>query len=525
MTLDAASPLPLDDRPAAEAATERKRAVHSQIRGSGLLLLGRVLAKWLNLAVQVLVVRLLSQADFGALAYALSIVALLQNVSTLGLHQTITRFVPMYQEERRYDKLFGTLLLALGVVASIGLVLVAAVYAGRGLLDGLLIEDNRTLALLLVLVFLAPLQAIDNLLLGLFAVFASPGSIFFRRHLLSPGLKLVVLLLVAMGNRSVFVVAGGFLVAELVGVVACTVILGHFLRKERLFAHFDRHRIDVPWREILAFTVPLFSTELLFVALPAMNVVVLERLGNVEEVAAFRVVVPLAMLNQMVITSFFPLFTPAMARMLARRDRDGINKLYWQTEAWIAVLTYPIFVVTFALSLPLTVLLFGARYADSAIVLSLLSLAWYVDAAMGFNSLTLRVFGHFKSILLINVATLVLNLAGLLVLVPYYGATGAALASCVAVIAHNLLNQYGLAVGTGVRMFEPRYTAVYAGIAASALALGLVQWLVSPPIYVGVALAAGASLVVLRSSGRVLQTGEVFPELMRIPGLRYLLGW
>lgn len=525
MTLDAASPLPLDDAPAAEAAAVRTKAVHSQIRGSGFLLLGRVLAKWLNLAVQVLVVRILSQADFGALAYALSIVALLQNVATLGLHQTITRFVPMYQEERRYDKLFGTILLALGVVASIGLLLVAAVYVGRGLLGGWLIEDDRALALLLVLVFLAPLQAIDNLLVGLFAVFASPGSIFFRRHLLSPGLKLVVLLLVAMGNRSVFVVAGGFLVAELVGVSVSAAILGHFLRKERLFEHFAPQRIDVPWREILAFTVPLFSTELLFVALPAMNVIVLERLGNVEEVAAFRVVVPLAMLNQMVITSFFPLFTPAMARMLARGDRDGVNKLYWQTEAWITVLTYPIFVLTFALSLPLTVLLFGARYAGSGIVLSVLALAWYVDAAMGFNSLTLRIFGRFKSILLINLATLALNLVGLLVLVPSYGATGAAVATCVAVIVHNLLNQYGLAAGTGIRMFEPRYTAVYAGIAASALALGLVQWLAAPPVYVGVALAAGASLVVLRSSGRVLQTGEVFPELTRIPGLKYLLGW
>ena len=103
---------------------EQANASQKQIRGSGLLSAGRVIALVTNLASQVLVIRYLSTTDYGAWAYALSVVALFQVFSALGLDRATSRFVSIYQEQGELSKLFGTLFLVVGTVALTGLVII-----------------------------------------------------------------------------------------------------------------------------------------------------------------------------------------------------------------------------------------------------------------------------------------------------------------------------------------------------------------------------------------------------------------
>src|SRR5262245_24928737 len=91
----------------AEAPTTSKSSVSTTkyIRDSSLLLVGRLLAMAAGLAVQVLTVRYLSKSDYGAFAYALSVVSLGTTVVLIGLDKTITRFVSIYHEHYHYNKL------------------------------------------------------------------------------------------------------------------------------------------------------------------------------------------------------------------------------------------------------------------------------------------------------------------------------------------------------------------------------------------------------------------------------------
>jgi len=223
-------------------------------------------------------------------------------------------------------------------------------------------------------------------------------------------------------------------------------------------------------------------------------------------------------------TSFTLLFTPLAARMFARDDREGINRLYWQTAIWIAVLSFPIFALTFSLAGPVTVTLFGSRYADSATYLALLSLAYYFSAALGFNGLTLKVFGRLRYIVSINVTAALVNVGINILLIPRYGPLGAAIGTAATIVAHNILKQAGLLLGTGVRLFRVRDVGVYASIAVCAGLLLLVQLLLSPPVYVAFALAALASLAVVAFSRKSLRAAQTFPELMRFRLARVIAG-
>jgi len=499
-------------------------ATRRQIRGSSLLLAGRLLSTGVNFATRVLIVRYLSKTDYGALAYAFSILSLTEAIATFGLDRAVTRFVPIYHEQRDYNKLFGTLLMVAGTILSLGLAIILLVFGFQGFVAQSLAKDRLATALLLIIIGLLPLNTIQNLTVSLLAIFGKPRAIFFRKYLLAPGLKLAVVALLIGGGGDVFFLAGGNLVGGFLGMLVNVFILVRVLREEELFRHFDFRTIVVPAREVLAFTLPLLTSDLLYIVMNNMSTIVLEHSQGTAGVAAFRAVEPTAVLNSFVMSSFTVLFTPAAARLFARNDREGINQLYWQTAIWIAVCTFPIFALTFSLARPITVLLYGARYEQSAIVLAVLAFGYYFDAALGFNGLTLKVYGKLRYSVVINVLAGLFNLGAILVLIPRYGALGAAIGTCLALVVHNILKQAGLRLGTGINLFEGRYFRVYLIITLGALGLLLVQWATSAPVYVSLALAGLISLLVLWLNRKMLKVGQTFPELLRFPLVRRFFG-
>jgi O-antigen/teichoic acid export membrane protein len=502
-------------------------AISRQIRGSSLLLLGRLLSLGLNFFVQVLTVRYLSKSDYGAFAYALTVTGVASFISGFGLERALTVFIPAYHEKRNYDKVFGTLILAVGTILSLSLIFVVGVYSLKEYIAQSFVADRRVIPVLLVMIVGVPPQALDNLFIGMFAIFSKPRAIFFRKYLIGPAIKLIVVLLLIFRQSNVYFLAVGYLAASISGTIICAITLIRELNNQGLFRNFNFHTIQYPAREIFGFTIPLLSTELVFMLRTSLAVVLLEYFRGTIDVAAFRAVFPIAMLNMIVYQNFSYLFTPLASRMFVRNDREGINQLYWQTAIWIAVISFPIFAVTFSLSQPLISLLYGERYEQSAITLSLLSLGFYFSAALGFNGLTLRIYRKVKYIFGVDLFGAVIALCINLILIRSYGAVGAGIATCVALVVQNVLYQVCLGIGTDIRLFEWHWLKVYVAIALGAIGLLLTQVAISSYVFASFAVAAVAALVsllVVRFNHRVLGLGQTFPEFRHLPLAWLLIG-
>jgi O-antigen/teichoic acid export membrane protein len=506
--------------PASDAISEASR---SHIRGSTLLFAGRLTSVGVNFATQVLIVRYLSKADFGVFAYGLSLVAMGQSVTVLGLDKAISRFLPIYDEQHARDRLLGALVLVLGTVGALGVAMVAFVFGLHGLVAGAVAEQDAAVTVLLIMILLAPVQAVDDVLMGAFAVFSKPGAIFFRKYVLAPGLRLLAILVVIAGHSDVRTLAIGYVAAGALGVTVYGGMLVQTLRANGILAHIRPRELRLPVREIYGFALPLLAVDLMFVVMNGANVIMLGHFGDARDVADYRVVQPAARLNVLVMTSFTLLFTPMAARLYARADRAGIEELYWRTAVWIAVFTFPVFAATFALADPLTVGMFGAQYAGSATILALLSLGYYFSAALGFNGLTLRVYGLVRYSVVIAVLATIANVALNLVLIPRYGALGAGVGTAATLVVHNILKQAGLRKGTGISVMHRRHLGVYAVVALTAGLLFAVEHTIHPGLVPALLLAAAASAAVLALNRRSLKILDTFPELARIPLMRRLL--
>ncbi len=499
-------------------------SARSQVRGSSLLLIGRGVSLIVNFIVQVVIVRSLAETDYGAFAYALSIADIGQTLATFGLDRTVSRFLAIDDEQGRLDRVFGTILFVTATTAAIGLLVVAVVVAATPLVAEPMAGVADAQLLIATIILMAPIQALDGILTNLLSVYASPRAIFVRRFVLAPALRLGVVILLVVLHAGVDFLAAGYVATGAIGLAVYVAIMFEIFRGRDMLRHFRPRHLDIPVVELLLFTIPLLTTDLVYLVLNSSDAILLGAFGGADQVAQFRVILPAAGLNQLVFQAFTLLFVPAASRLFARNDRDGIRDLYWQTAVWMAVISFPLFALTFSLARPLTVTLYEQRYAASAPFLAMLSLGYYVNTALGFNGLTLRVYGKLRYIVLINVAAAALNLVLNLALIPLLGPLGAAIGTTTTLIVHNLLKQAGLRLGTGIDLFERRYLRVYLILAGSASALLLAEVALGPPILVSLALAALASAVVLVGNRDELRIASTFPEVRRLPFGRRLFG-
>jgi O-antigen/teichoic acid export membrane protein len=492
------------------------------IRGSSLFFVGRLISVVVNFLVQVLAVRYLTKSDYGAFAWAQSIAAMGASAILLGLNRGVAQFAAMHHERREYGPMFGSLVLAFGTVAGLGLAVVTLVLGLRGTIAGH-VDGELQLGLLLLLIGLVPLDALDAMFETVMAVFAKARAIFFRRYLLAPLSKLVAVLLVMMLAGSVQALAAAYLAASVLGVAVYVVILWKVLAQQGLTAELARARLQLPVRALFGFSLPVMSTDLLMAVETPMVVILLERFRGTEHVAELKNALQVAGLCLIVFQNSKILFKPFASRLRARGDDAALGDLYWRSAAWIAVVTFPIFATCLFLAEPVMVLLWGAKYAGTGPLLAILALGKYANAALGMNTFTLQVHARVRMIFLINVASAA-SVVGLCAwLIPPYGVVGAAVAASLAVVLRNAANQIALATTTNVGLFPRHARRLYGSIFGAVLALALLHELSASPLVLAPAIAA-AALFLPRYNRRYLDIAATFPELARVPLVGRYLG-
>lgn len=493
----------------------------SQMRGSALLLVGRLLGMGLGLIIQLLLVRMLSKDDFGAFAWALSIVTLVQSVIPLGLDRVDSRFMAKFDEEGSDRKLVGVLVTELLFVVGLGSAAFVAVLLWHGRLAPGIAPSETAANLLVLLVLLAPLAAIDAMVMNTFATFARARAVFVRRYLLEPGLRLTAIVTVYLLGAGVYGLTVGYLLASALGVSIYLVMVVRLLGRIGVLAEL-RGKVEMPVRMMLRESLPLMSSSLVYVTVMALPTYVLGAVGTASDVAALRAVLPLAQLSMAAAGAFWVLFPPMLTRLWQRGDMHGVRLTFWRTALWVALVSYPTLVLCAAFAEATTVTLLGQQYAASAPLLAVTALGFWFQSATGFSAILMTTAGRVRLVLIANIATLALGIASAFVLVPRLGAWGAALSMTLTLVVGNVLRQFGM-LGLPPGVMERRLLAPWGAMVGGLVLAAGVQELLAPGFVAALLVSAVVSLGVLAVTVPYLDVAHTFPELLRLPLLGGLL--
>lgn len=492
----------------------------SQVRGSSLLLSGRLVSSGISYLTQILIVRYLAKSDYGAFAYALSMVALIQAAIQLGLDRGLARYLPIYDEDSDTGSILGSITFVTAIAAGLGTIIAVGYWATRSMLEGGLIEDPVAISVLAILVVLAPIEALDNVLVTILAAFRKTGAIFLRRHIVAPLLKLSVVGLLIATSSSVRFLAIGYTFAGILGLAVFAGVLGRFLSERRSREPDSRFRLPV--RELLTFSLPLLTTDLVFMAVSATDAFMLEFFGSTADVAALRAVQPTAKLNQLALSAFGVLYIPYIARLFARGRHEELGRRYWDTANWVMVLSLPVLALCLLFPEELTTRLLGEAYADSAVILGVLAGGYFIHAMFGFNGMTLNVYREVGFLVGINLVAVAANIGLNLALIPKYGPLGAAIGTAGTFLVHNIAKQYGVIRRAGLPGAPPKTWRLYLVVALVATIAGVVGY--GTEIGLGSRSLIWISLVIaiLAVGRRTVQIDSAFPGLVRVPVIRHL---
>jgi O-antigen/teichoic acid export membrane protein len=501
----------------------QREGVRRHLRGSSLLLVGRIASLLLNLGVQVLTVRYLARDEYGMFAWALAVVAGATQFVLLGLDTTVARFVAIHHERGDGARALGAIALSVATIAATNLILVGGCFAASGELPGLLGAEPEAVRLLLAVIAMAPLQALDSVLHALYGVFGRARAIMLRRYLVGPGLKLASVLAVIAIGGSAFDLAIAYVVSLAAGVAVYAVLLVRLFRRDRWLGSRRPGRLDLPAREMFGFAASLLTAELVFFFYGSFITMILQYTHGASEVAGFQAARPFAKLIDVALVTFVHLFVPALARFHARGDREGIEQLYGQTCLWITLLSFPLFAVTFGMADPIAALLLGEGYADVGGLLAWMALGFFLHSALGANPHTLRVLGFVRTAVAVDLVAVAAAFAIAFALIPAGGAVGAAATLALVLATRGVLYLAALRWRVGLR---PRrgHAGIYAVVGVAMFGLvGARPLCTGSPLLSGLA-AAAAILVVFATARRRVALTETFPELARVPLLARLCG-
>lgn len=490
------------------------------MRGSTWLLLGRLSAVFMGMATQVLLVRSLSKDDFGIWALGLALALGLQIVVSLGHNRVLSRFFAIYRERRDAGSLRGLLLMEALLILGLGTLSVAGALAWHG---GLAPEDQNRQLVLVVMIILAPLQALEELLENLFAAFGRVWTIVVRQHVILPLLRLLVVVVLTGVDADVVWIAAGYVAVSATGLGFYALMLARLGRTDLAFTGPSSTRRRMPVSEVFAFSIPLLSGELVYLVNGTVSVLALGAASGALAVGALRAIIPFADANLLVRRQFFRLFLPLASALHEREEREAVKAAYWRTASWVAVLSFPVFALTGPFAEPLTTTLLGEAYSGSSRYLAVLSVAFFVNAAVGFNAELLQAIARLRYLTVVNVTTALTAGIALAVLIPRYEALGVTIVVATATVMQNVLNQMGLRKELGSALPPTPYRSVYGYLAGASVCLVVLSWWLDPGLVVAFVLSGVAGLAVLVASLPALQPAQAFPELQRVPVVRDLV--
>jgi len=433
-------------------------------RGGAVFLGGTAAATVLQFAAGILVIRIVSVAEFGAISLAMVVATMVATLGALGLSNGVPRFIGGYQgseSARVIGRVAGS---ALGISGLASTALALFMYLEASLITSAIGNSEMEPVLRLFALMVVPLSMIA-VLNGVFRGLQNAGAKVLFQDIMLYGYRALLfgaVLIVGWGIHAVLAIYATSV--WLVFVLYAAYTLKYFAGRSTLrFSASEAGRL-------VRFSLPLVGVGILYSIVTWVGTLSLGHFHSPTEVAVFNAALRVANVIPVPLAALGFLYLPIASGLFGRGAGDEVGRLYMSTAKWGVFLTLPLLLYIVIDGEFLLVWLFGERYAAAAGAFAALSVGFASHTFFGPNGLTLIASGDSRAPL-ISTALAAISAALLCtILVPSYGTLGAALATAAAQLVSNTYLSARLFVRYRVHVFTRRHLFPIAVTIAGALA-------------------------------------------------------
>lgn len=189
---------------------------------------------------------------------------------------------------------------------------------------------------------------------------------------------------------------------------------------------------------LLSSSTPLLGAMLLQQAIQAIPLLLLGHLASVHEVGLFSVAQKTAALIALVLIAANVVVAPRFAEYYQKRDMRSLDRTARAGAAMMTLMAAP--AALLFMIMPQEILaLFGAGFPDGSASLRILAAAQFINVMSGSVGILLVMTGQELSALTANFTAFIICIVLSILLIPQFGATGAAIAAAIPLAVVNLI--------------------------------------------------------------------------------------
>jgi O-antigen/teichoic acid export membrane protein len=426
-----------------ENAQSAQRSLNSRLRHSGIwIVFWRVVGTLLGLITNVAVSHLLSPAAFGGFVVALNVINGGGIIARFGADRTILKLAGRSFAVGQRNEGFRAIRLGLSLAVVSSVVVGAVIYFALGrFMQSLGLDDSLTglvalgvMSVALLHVAVESHRAFQEVRIP--AMLAAYGT--------GPVLNIAFLVFLGFTIRStptLFSTVACYVIAMAVLLPPALISLSRFAtRYSQTSGDVEAiagHSI-VSTKAMLLVSLSIAATDVLQFCLSQSQLLIAAAFCNADEVSLYATA---RLLTTLVVTPLF-LASQSVSALIpelhARQQHDELQRVLRTAATLAAIPTVLVSLVFMIMPGPVLGLLFGDFYQSAGPMLAVLSLGGLFYAWTGPCATLLLLAGGHNLVLLVNIASAVVNVVGGLLVARHYGAYGLAVVTAGVQIVSNV---------------------------------------------------------------------------------------
>ena len=428
-----------------------QKSLVSVAKGGTLILAGMFVSQLLGFVRQFTVVRFLSPEDFGYISLGMILTDIFILLATVGLNVGSQRYIAFYKGRGDMDRVRGVIISTAKIlVASVTMVTAAVLLLASPLAS--LFEMEEMTMVIRYFAMLIPLYVFIDIVTSFFLGFerAGPKAIFQRMLLSVACLGFVVAFLLI--KRDLYsVVLAMVLAYTLVAGAASFYIVKRFPVRMR-----GEGRVSSTF-SLIKFSLPLFASTALSYLVYQIDTLMLGYYMTADMVGIYNGAFIFSVFLASFLHAIGVIYMPVASTFVARGQHAELQVVYRSATKWLFLATLPLFLILFMFPRTVLDMILGGRYSEAAVALQLLCVGEFVSTLVGPTAMTLVAYGRANLLMLKSAIALAADVILNILLIPRFGITGAALASCIALALANIVETLLIYFIYGIHPFGWNY--------------------------------------------------------------------
>lgn len=392
----------------------------------------QVIEAGVGFLTSIVLARVLGVAEFGAYAFGIALAGFLTIPALLGFNTLAIKEVAAAKAKQEWSEIRSFVKVSLFWVTLASTIIVATAFFLLNLFEDRLDPSIQAAALaaLLILPVLALLKLYEGFIRGLGRVVIAQ----FPSRMLRPIVFLILVLSSAFLARGIEVGVYAVFLNLFATAIALAILwfLWRSTKPRELASAPPLSTTSTGFRQALPFaliaSVVVINTQ--------SDILMLGILGTPEETGIYRVSSRIASLASFALMAVLAITSPRIASLYALGEQSKIQQLCSKAALASTAIALPmVLIMIFAGHWVL--FLFGQDFLAGDTVLKILSLGQFINAAMGIAGGLLVMTGHQSATAKILTTTAFLNIILNYILIPSFGALGAAAATATSYLVWN----------------------------------------------------------------------------------------